>query len=424
MPVLLVLMLGLEFYQHATSSGPAGSDFAIYHKAATRLAADPDSLYREITKGQPEDWIYPPPAILPILPFRNFGIAPGFFVWMALVYVALAASGLAWHELAGRAGPAWKPVLLFTALTPGFHAARNGQMDPFVLLICLAYLIALGRDRAALAGISLALGVWIKIYPAVLLVMALFHPKARRVFTWFAGAMVAVPVIVLPIVPLRVEVAYFGEYLPAVAQNTEPHIYNQSLIGFLSRQSLGPFPAVFDSWAIVPVAAVHKAAAALVVLTFVGIVLWRIRARGFATDVSDAFRFLQSCRWLLRSAGVTPTFMRFRRSHGACGTSRTGCGSPGSLRLWSFACRVIASCLWACCPRFSRISATRDFCSRLCSRRVRSCASRRGRLDSGNEHEQRTRLRYNLSLRAMKPEQPCCPARSKSGHPGNSSRTE
>lgn len=292
MPVLLVLMLGLEFYQHATSSGPAGSDFAIYHKAATRLAADPDSLYREITKGQPEDWIYPPPAILPILPFRNFGIAPGFFVWMALVYVALAASGLAWHELAGRAGPAWKPVLLFTALTPGFHAARNGQMDPFVLLICLAYLIALGRDRAALAGISLALGVWIKIYPAVLLVMALFHPKARRVFTWFAGAMVAVPVIVLPIVPLRVEVAYFGEYLPAVAQNTEPHIYNQSLIGFLSRQSLGPFPAVFDSWAIVPVAAVHKAAAALVVLTFVGIVLWRIRARGFATDVSDAFLLL------------------------------------------------------------------------------------------------------------------------------------
>lgn len=292
MAVLLTLLLGLEFWQHVTRSDANGSDFAIYHKAATRLATDPDTLYREITKGQPEDWIYPPPAILPILPFRQLGIATGFFLWMALVYAALAACGLAWRSLAGRDGPAWKPVLLFTALAPGFHAAKNGQMDPFVLLLCLAYLIALERNRAGAAGIGLACGVWIKIYPAVLLIFAVFHPRARRVFAWFAAAIVAIPVIALPVVPMGVEIAYFTEYLPAVARNTEPHVYNQSLIGFLSRQSLGPFPAILDSWAIIPVAFEHKAASGLLMLSVAGIVLWRILRRGRKSRVSDAFLLL------------------------------------------------------------------------------------------------------------------------------------
>lgn len=292
MAVLLVLLLGLEFYQHATSSDPIGSDFAIYHKAAARLAADPDTLYRETTKGQPEDWIYPPPAILTILPFRHLEIGQGFYLWLVLVYGALAGCGLAWRELAGRCGPAWRPALLFVALAPGFHAAKNGQMDPFVLLLCLGYLIALDRNLRALAGSCLAAGVWIKIYPAVLLVMALFHPGARRVFAWFAAVLAAIPVIALPWIPPRVEIAYFTEYLPAVARNTEPHVYNQSLIGLLSRQSRGPFPGVFDSWEIIPVAFSHKAAAALLLAACVGVVLWRIQRRGWKTEVSDAFLLL------------------------------------------------------------------------------------------------------------------------------------
>lgn len=289
MALILILLLGFEFYQHLTSSDPGGSDFAIYHRAAARMAADPDTLYRESTKGQPEDWIYPPPAILLVLPFLNLEIPAAFTLWMAVVYGALAGSGIVWSRLAQDTGPPWKPVLLFTALAPGFHAAKNGQMDPLVLLLCLGYLLALERRRPALAGILLAAGMWIKIYPAVLLVVALFHPRSRTAVISFAVAALAIPVLALPAVPPGVEVRYFFEYLPAVARNTEPHIYNQSLTGFLSRQSLGPFPAVFDSWAIVPVAAAHKAASGLLLAAAIGMVLWRIRRRGWTARVPDAF---------------------------------------------------------------------------------------------------------------------------------------
>lgn len=292
MALLLVLLFAFECYQHATSSDPGGSDFAIYHRGAQRLAANPDTLYRQITKGQPEDWIYPPPAILLILPFLLLDIPSGFYVWMFLVYAALAASGLVWRALRQETGPPWKPVLLFVALAPGFHAAKNGQMDPMVLLLCLGYLFALERGRAHLAGACLACGVWIKIYPAILLLFALFHPRFRSVLASFLAVAVAIPVIALPFVPWRVEMSYFFEYLPAVARNTEPHIYNQSLIGMLTRQATGPFPAVFDSWAILAVHPAHKAAAAIVLLAAAAAAVWRIRQRGYRADVSDALLLL------------------------------------------------------------------------------------------------------------------------------------
>lgn len=224
--------------------GHIGSDFRIFHQTALRFSQTPLALYPGDAHVTLQGFLYPPPSILLFLPFSLVNVATGYALFVGLLYLCTAGALAMWLRVVGRAGltsmtltGADHVALLVLGLAAGpvFAGAAAGQVDSIVLCLCVAYIVLLRSGRSAAAGAILAVGCWIKIYPALLLVYALRTPGRNRVAAGFAITGLAVPVLALPIVPAGLYVAYFLDLLPTLSGRTIVNIYNQSAAAFLTR---------------------------------------------------------------------------------------------------------------------------------------------------------------------------------------------
>ena len=163
-------------------------------------------------------------------------------------------------------------VMLLTAVSgPFFAAVVAGQVDILVLLLCTVHIALITTDRPMWAGLVLAIGFWIKIYPLVLLAYALSHPKGARVLLGFICAGLALPLVLAPLVPLELYALYFMDYLPALSGSTIANIYNQSLTAFLTRLSLSVGESV-QSFQAFPVPAPLRFSITVVAMFIIGLI--------------------------------------------------------------------------------------------------------------------------------------------------------
>lgn len=225
------------------------TDFHYYYEAAVRFRADASKLYLP-TDDVIAGFTYPPPAIVPFVALSHLPLGVAFLIFTIASYTSLLAATWMWlHYLRGRghnidAGTMIAVALIALALGPTYMNAIFGQVNTFVLE-CGVVFIVLAAARPIEAGASLAAGIWLKIYPA-LLAAAVFWD--RRVWKAAACAVVAAAVIViaaLPIVPVESYRAFAG-VLGVRGDKTALHIANQSLMGFLERFSVAP--ELFLNW--------------------------------------------------------------------------------------------------------------------------------------------------------------------------------
>jgi hypothetical protein len=157
------------------------------------------------------------------------------------------------------------------ALGPTYHNAIFGQVNFFVLLSCIAYLLLLDKGRPLLAGIVLALGIWLKLYPVLLLAFAFRDGKAFKSAVAAGAATLALPLLLLPLVTFETYVIYFETFLPELSRYTVAHIMNQSFEASILR-ALMPLAGAF-SWQAIPLSSGLKATnAALLVISLLGLV--------------------------------------------------------------------------------------------------------------------------------------------------------
>ena len=215
------------------------TDFHYYYEAALRFRADPSRLYL-LTDDVIAGFAYPPPAILPFVALSHLPLGEAL-LWMTLgSYAALLSSIGLWITYLYRRGVAVDvrtaigAGLVAVALGPSYSNAVFGQVNAFVLL-CAVGFVTIGPRLPAAGGALLAMGIWLKIYPVLMVVIGLWNRSAWRRIAYAAGAAVLIALITLPVVPLGAYQTLWSEVLPARFDKTAVHISNQSLIAFLER---------------------------------------------------------------------------------------------------------------------------------------------------------------------------------------------
>jgi uncharacterized membrane protein len=255
--VLLIALgfLGLEMKMLAETWPAAGTDFSIYYRAALDFREDPSLLYKAEAPGF-DQYLYPPPSILLFSGFSLMPIQTAYMVFIGLMYVCLVASLLLARSLCRDAGLGWTRwefvafAFLALASAPVYHNISLGQVNSLVLFLSLLYLFLLNRQKPVAAGIVLAIAIWIKLYPALLL-LAAFDRKNRKAVLSCAAAGILIPALLLPFVPFSLYEGFAGKFLQ-ITKYTSGHIINQSFTAFLYRFGMSPeriflWPNIFET---------------------------------------------------------------------------------------------------------------------------------------------------------------------------------
>ena len=160
-----------------SSGGTLGYDFLAYLRAAQRvLAGLPLYDVTADVAGPFGLYLYPPPFILPIIPFTALSEAGAAWMWTILLLVAFFV-GVA--VLPVRRDVKWWIVLLGGLSLPFAYSVKLGQVAPVLFL-----LFAVGWrwiDRPLVLGASAALGALVKLQPGLVLVWAALSGRWRSV---------------------------------------------------------------------------------------------------------------------------------------------------------------------------------------------------------------------------------------------------
>ena len=207
-------------------------------------------LHRFLTTGALYDasfrFIYPPPAVALFLPLAGLSEHDGYALFAMLTLVPLLATlpvAKALYEEQTGARLSLAAQVACVALTlgcaPTLENAAWGQVNTIVLLLCVLHLRLVQVRRPLFAGVVLAVGFWLKMYPAVLLGLGLFDRRYRAALQGFVLGAVAIPVALLPLVSPRYYAQYFAEVVPHISHVAKLRLMNQSLAAAVLRAGGG-----------------------------------------------------------------------------------------------------------------------------------------------------------------------------------------
>lgn len=226
------------------------TDFHYYYDAARRFSSDASQLYPasdDVIAG----FAYPPPAILPFVLLSQLRLGPALIVLTIASYATLLLAVRQWTLYLDRQGTATDRhsliaiTLIVLALGPTYMNAIFGQVNAFVLASAVAF-VAVADAMPAVAGTVLAVGAWLKVYPALLLWMGAWGPRAWRAIGYAVAAAMVIAAAAMLWVPIDAYQRFVSFVLPSRGAMTAIHISNQSLAAFLERFRYEP--ELFLNW--------------------------------------------------------------------------------------------------------------------------------------------------------------------------------
>jgi hypothetical protein len=205
-------------------SDPFSEDFRLYYVSARigltygwshiydlDLERQVASIYGPVDGviGSHNNFVTPPPVAWLVAPLTVFPLPAAFVIW---TLVSLAALILAWWLVCPGKGLARITLLLIAiAIWPMHYSFWQGQTEAITVLSLAATWWLLKRERWALAGAAMAVGLFIKPQLVFLLPVALFLSGRRRPALYFALVAGIIGVITL---------ASLGSYGIASYQNS------------------------------------------------------------------------------------------------------------------------------------------------------------------------------------------------------------
>ena len=247
------------------------ADFLIYHRAGLRVLADPATLYAD------SSFLYPPPSGVLFALAVQVPLAWGYLAFAAMNLAVLAGCLRLWERLVPAPPTGWARAAVWTvafASAPALQNLKYGQVNALVLLVALGFLVLL-RERPAWAGALLAVGVWLKVYPAVLGLFML----TRRTWPALVGlglGLVGIAVVLLPVFPADLYVEYVTRVFAHLTDVTTTSTLNAGLPAVVERLRL-PADAllVYVSAPFGPVAQAVGTAALVGGVGAVAVAWWR-----------------------------------------------------------------------------------------------------------------------------------------------------
>jgi hypothetical protein len=223
--------IALAFAIYNTHPQGAG-DFDAYISAARRLV-EAQPLYIG------DNWyIYPPllaQMLAPLAAMMDNRAAANLWFVVSVAALLVALWGIA-RAFPPAGSTLWSGTLIFI---PVFLSLWLGQVTPVMFALIVGAWFAYRNGSPRIAGVLLALVIWFKFYPALLLVYFAY----RRAWDVVVSAIVATVALVALQIALggwETFVGYFTEVLPPLAaEGKARQLYaNQSLLGFAQRMFL------------------------------------------------------------------------------------------------------------------------------------------------------------------------------------------
>jgi arabinofuranan 3-O-arabinosyltransferase len=186
------------------------------------------------------DFLYPPSALLLLIPLAAFGLAAakGIVLILDLASILVAAAvclrlfGLRWQGAAGA-------VTLFglSLSWPVFSTLHTENVNGFLLLGEAVFLLAAARGRWMVAGTVLGLTLALKPVLAPLILILAFYRRWRALFTAIAIPGVLSAIVLLAAPATR---SFFGRTMPLLihGQNDQVQAVSISLRSVAERLSV------------------------------------------------------------------------------------------------------------------------------------------------------------------------------------------
>lgn len=215
------------------------TDFHYYYDAAVRFRQGEPRLYR-LSDDVIAGFAYPPPAIVPFLWLSRWPLGTALFALTILSYLMVAAATQQWLKCLRERGwsidrrAAIAVTVIVFALGPTYMNAVFGQVNAFVLASSVVF-VRLAPIAAFEAGAVLALGAWLKIYPALLAAIGIWDRSTWRAIGWAVITGIVIVIVLFPLVPWTPYRVFFFEVLPMRGDKTAIHVVNQSLMAFIER---------------------------------------------------------------------------------------------------------------------------------------------------------------------------------------------
>lgn len=237
---LLVLVLGPLL----SNPNAIQTDFHYYYDAARRFTADRVHLY-SLSDDVIAGFAYPPPAIVPFLWLSRVPLGTALLAWTIMSYLMILVASQQWLKYLRANGhvidrnTAIAAGMVAFAIGPTYMNAIFGQVNAFVLASAVAF-VRLAPVAAMEAGILLALGTWLKIYPAFLAVIGLWDRRTWKAIGWTIAFGLVIALALLPVLSLATYRVFLFDVLARRIDKTAIQITNQSLVAFIERFRFAP----------------------------------------------------------------------------------------------------------------------------------------------------------------------------------------
>lgn len=212
----LVALYALSVLVVAIPKGLSGHDivYDIFRGGVGHLLHGQDLYARYTAYG---DFYKYSPAFAVL--FAPFGLLP-FTVGLVL-WDALNALGLAWAVL--RLVPGRRGALVLALIyLEMFGAMQNSQSNSLVTALVILAALAMERRRQLGAGLSIAVGTAVKIFPLGAAALAVMHPRRVRFGVILAVTLLAVFALPLVVVPPHQVAAQYRSWIAFLPRDARP----------------------------------------------------------------------------------------------------------------------------------------------------------------------------------------------------------
>ena len=243
--VWVIVLAGL-FYLTVRQVRDASIDFLSYYVGASAIQQGKplytlethDSVSALIGIRQVGRYLYPPTLALLIQPFLL--VSPymaslfWFFVNVGLLLVGvgflLRQSNLRDHRM--RAALLLLPVLF----TPVLMTVYLGQVNILIFMLVVLVWLTFVDGRRYTSGAVLALAVWIKLWPVILIGYFIWKREWKVVSAALVGLLL-IGALTFALAGDGQTISFFTDKLPEISQGTEPGIdhLNQSIPGVFAK---------------------------------------------------------------------------------------------------------------------------------------------------------------------------------------------
>jgi len=243
--VWVIVLAGL-FYLAVRQVRDASMDFLSYYVGASAIQQGKplytlethDSVSASIGIRQVGRYLYPPTFAILIQPFLL--VSPyvaslfWFFVNVGLLLIGvgflLRQSNLRDHRMRVAL------LLLPVSFTPILMTVYLGQVNILIFMLIVLVWLAFVDGRQYTSGVLLALAVWIKLWPIILISYFVWKREWKVVSGALVGLLL-IGVLTLQLGGVGQTTSFFADKLPEIAHGTEPGIdhLNQSIPGVFAK---------------------------------------------------------------------------------------------------------------------------------------------------------------------------------------------